>query len=203
MGAAANCATRRVANTFIIYSGSSLRGSRNERMRIAGLRAPRLRPARFSEPQNSRASANPAAETISDKGRSKRRSVKNRRTFSISRVQSRTCSSFAEARKRLRSELLIASKVPKASDLAQSRERPRNRFTAAAFRLPFGRAKGNGYFYTFSLRPAYSPPSTKSRMASAVFCGSSMKPMWPEFSSHTTRACGLSATIFSAAARGM
>ncbi len=92
---------------------------------------------------NSRASAHPAAGTISDKGRSRRRSVKNRRTFSISRVQSRTCSSYAEARKRLRSELLIASKVPKASDLAQSQDRPRNRFTAAAFRLPFGRAKGN------------------------------------------------------------
>jgi len=40
---------------------------------------------------------------------------------------------------------LIASKVPKASDLAQSQDRPRNRFTAAAFRLPFGRAKGNVY----------------------------------------------------------
>ena len=112
VGAAANCATRRVANTFIIYSGSSLRGSRNERMRIAGLRAPRLRPARFSEPQNSRASANPAAGTISDKGRSRRRSVKI-------------------------GDLLIASKVPKASDLAQSRGRPRNRFTAAAFGVTF------------------------------------------------------------------
>ena len=42
-------------------------------------------------------------------------------------------------------DLLIASKVPKASDLAQSQDRPRNRFTAAAFRLPFGRAKGNVY----------------------------------------------------------
>ena len=82
---------------------------------------------------NTHASAYPAAGTISGKGRAKRRSVKNRRTFSISRVQSRTCSSFAEARKRLRSELLIASKVPQASDLAQSRDRPRNRFTAAAF----------------------------------------------------------------------
>jgi hypothetical protein len=48
-------------------------------------------------------------------------------------VQSRTCSSFAEARKRLRSELLIASKVPQASDLAKAQDRPRNRFTAAAF----------------------------------------------------------------------
>ena len=73
----------------------------------------------------------------------------NRRTFSISRVQSRTCSSYAEARKRLRSELLIASKVPKASDLAQLQGRPRNRFTAAAFRLPFGRAKGNVYLNKF------------------------------------------------------
>ncbi len=87
-----------------------------------------------------------AAERISDKGRSRQRSVKNRRTFSISRVQSRTCSSYAEARKRLRSELLIASKVPQASDLAKAQERPRNRFTAAAFRLPFGRAKGNVYY---------------------------------------------------------
>ncbi len=35
-------------NTYYnILSGSSLRGSRNERMRIAGLRAPRLRPARL------------------------------------------------------------------------------------------------------------------------------------------------------------
>jgi len=86
---------------------------------------------------NTHASAYPAAGTISGKGRAKRRSVKNRRTFSISRVQSRTCSSFAEARKRLRSELLIASKVPQASDLAQSRDRPRNRFTAAAFGVTF------------------------------------------------------------------
>ena len=30
-------------------------------------------------------------------------------------------------------DLLIASKVPKASDLAQSRDRPRNRFSAAGF----------------------------------------------------------------------
>jgi len=34
-------------------------------------------------------------------------------------------------------DLLIASKVPKASDLAQSRERPRNRFTAADFGVTF------------------------------------------------------------------
>ena len=40
-------------------------------------------------------------------------------------------------------DLLIASKVPKASDSAQSQGRPRNRFTAAVFRLPFVRTKGN------------------------------------------------------------
>ena len=34
-------------------------------------------------------------------------------------------------------DLLIASKVPKASDLAKSRERPRNSFTAAAFGATF------------------------------------------------------------------
>jgi len=34
-------------------------------------------------------------------------------------------------------DLLIASKVPKASDLAQSQGRPRNRFTAAAFGVTF------------------------------------------------------------------
>ncbi len=34
-------------------------------------------------------------------------------------------------------DLLIASKVPKASDLAKSRERPRNRFTAAVFGATF------------------------------------------------------------------
>ena len=34
-------------------------------------------------------------------------------------------------------DLLIASKVPKASDLAKSRERPRNRFTAAVFGVTF------------------------------------------------------------------
>jgi len=34
-------------------------------------------------------------------------------------------------------DLLIASKVPKASDLAKSRERPRNRFTAADFGVTF------------------------------------------------------------------
>ena len=39
--------------------------------------------------------------------------------------------------------LLIASKVPKASDSAQAQGRPRNRFTAAVFRLPFVRTKGN------------------------------------------------------------
>ena len=92
---------------------------------------------------NSHASAVTAAETISDKGRARRRSVKNRRTFSISREQSRTCSGYAEARKRLRSEILIASKVPKASDLAQSQGRTRNRFTAAAF---------NGIAFVFLLR---------------------------------------------------
>ena len=32
---------------------------------------------------------------------------------------------------------MIASKVPKASDLAQSRDRPRKRFTAAAFGVTF------------------------------------------------------------------
>ena len=58
-----------------------------------------------------------AAERISEKGRSRRRSVKNRRLFDPQKCE--------------------------ASDLAQSRDRPRNRFTAAAFRLPFGRAKGN------------------------------------------------------------
>ncbi len=62
----------------------------------------RRRTARFFEPQYSHASASPAAEAISDEGRPRRRSVKNRRTFSISRGQSRTRSSFAEARKRLR-----------------------------------------------------------------------------------------------------
>ena len=51
---------------------------------------------------NAHASAHPAAGAISEKGRPRRRSVKNRRTFSISRGQSRTRSSFAEARKRLR-----------------------------------------------------------------------------------------------------
>ena len=51
---------------------------------------------------NTLASAQPAAEAISDKGRPRRRSVENRRTFSMSRGQSRTCSGFAEARKRLR-----------------------------------------------------------------------------------------------------
>ncbi len=46
VGAAANCAVRRTANILIIYSGSSLRRDRvNERMRIAGLRCGRLRPA--------------------------------------------------------------------------------------------------------------------------------------------------------------
>ena len=39
--------------------------------------------------------------------------------------------------------LLIASKVPQASDSAQTQGRPRNRFTAAVFRLPFVRTKGN------------------------------------------------------------
>ena len=62
-----------------------------------------------------------AAERISEKGRSRRRSVKNRRLFDPQKCE--------------------------ASDLAQSRDRPRNRFTAAAFGLPFGRAKGNVYFF--------------------------------------------------------
>ena len=61
-----------------------------------------LRPAQSAGLQYSRASASPAAEAISDKGRARRRSVKNRRTFSISRGQSRTRSDYAEARKRLR-----------------------------------------------------------------------------------------------------
>jgi len=34
-------------------------------------------------------------------------------------------------------DLLIASNVPKASDLAQSQDRPRNRFTAAVFGATF------------------------------------------------------------------
>jgi len=58
-----------------------------------------------------------AAERISGKGRSLRRSVKNRRLFDPQKCE--------------------------ASDLAQSRGRPRNRFTAAAFGLPFARPKGN------------------------------------------------------------
>ena len=68
--------------------------------------------------KNSHAPASPAAEAISDKGRPQRRSVKNRRP-------------------------LIASKVPQASDSAKSQGRTRNRFTAAVFRLPFVRTKGN------------------------------------------------------------
>ena len=62
----------------------------------------RRRTARLKEPQYSHAPAYPAAEAISDRGRPQRRSAKNRRTFSISREQSRTRSSSAEARKRLR-----------------------------------------------------------------------------------------------------
>ena len=42
-----------------------------------------------------------------------------------------------------------------------------------------------------------------SRIARAVVSGSSRNPMWPLFSSHTTRACGCSFTIFSAASTGM
>jgi len=72
----------------------------------------RRRTARLGESQNSHASANPAAGTISDKGRPRRRSVKI-------------------------GDLLIASKVPKASDLAKPQGRPRNRFTAADFGATF------------------------------------------------------------------
>ncbi len=96
-----------------------------------------LPPPKIGFVDNSRASAYPAAETISEKGRSRRRSVKNRRLFDPQKCE--------------------------ASDLAKSRDRPRNRFTAAAFRLPFGRAKGNVYLNRF-LRLAEScgpqpPPS--------------------------------------------
>ncbi len=94
------------------------------------------------EPQNTHALASPAAEAISDEGRPRRRSVKNRRTFSISRGQSRTRSGFAEARKRLRKRNFDPQKC-EASDLAQAQGRPRNRFTAAVFRLPFVRTKSN------------------------------------------------------------
>ena len=69
--------------------------------------------------QYSHASASPAAETISDKGRLRRRSVKNRSPFDCFKsavrhpIQRRRCG------------------------------RPRNRFTAAVFGLPFVRTKGN------------------------------------------------------------
>ena len=61
-------------------------------------------------------------------------------------------------------DLLIASKVPKASDLAQSQDRPRKRFTAAAFGLPFGRAKGNVYYLGIrvSARRACGPRSSRT-----------------------------------------
>ena len=50
-------------------------------IRHAVRREGRRRTARFFEPQYSHASAHPAAEAISDKGRPRRRSVKNRRPF--------------------------------------------------------------------------------------------------------------------------
>ncbi len=72
-------------------------------LQSAGLRGPQPPAAEARKHSiNTHASAHPAAEAISDKGRPRRRSVKNRRTFSISRGQSRTCSDYAEARKRLR-----------------------------------------------------------------------------------------------------
>ena len=63
-----------------------------------------------------------------------RRSVKNRRTLSISRGQSRTCSDFAEARKRLRKRTFDCFKSAVRHPIQRRRcVRPRNRFTAAVF----------------------------------------------------------------------
>ncbi len=100
------------------WGGGELRGSKNRKIHTRQQRT--------------------AAERISEKGRSRRRSVKNRRIFDPQKC--------------------------KASDLAKSQERPRNRFTAAAFRLPFGRAKGNVYYLGIraSARRGCGPRSSRT-----------------------------------------
>ena len=65
-----------------MFSGHRLRRPRCERSRTtAGLRAPRLRPAQSYGLQYPHAAAHPAAEAISEGGRPRRRSVKNRKSF--------------------------------------------------------------------------------------------------------------------------
>ena len=62
--------------------GGELRDSKESQASLMGkFSGSSLRPARLCESQYLHASASPAAEAISDKGRPRRRSVKNRKSF--------------------------------------------------------------------------------------------------------------------------